>query len=363
MPKIDLTYQNFDSEISKWNKFITNERGNNLKVLIEKWNDYIDNSDDQDRNLEIRWVEFEDYVIDIRLKNISLGEFRFKNGIQWLYIYLHKSTIESMIFNDAQNEIGHKVLQWDWNSKINKLVFENIHFNDDKPSSLTIASIEIGSFQFLRSINLSEKVQILWCNIKKLFVVWSDLWSMLFNENIIKNLYVMTSAIYKTIFITNSLWKIRDTILKSDWLTPVDLKLDSMQMAWVFRQLKSTHDEWKNYVDWDRFYFSEMFYTLKSQYFLNPVFLLHLISSRFGTSWIQALLFIFLLWFWRLVFTESINNLSCVDIFTKTINNINPYTNLKEAGDIMSIQHFIYLLFLSYWVYQFILSVRRSSKR
>ncbi|EKE27044.1 MAG: hypothetical protein ACD_4C00076G0002 [uncultured bacterium (gcode 4)] len=359
---MDIKYSNFDEVINTWNLFSTNERENNLINLINLWNQYIKKSWENKR-LKINFIEFNPWIVDNTFVNIDISEIRLKHWITKLYLYLYNSNVDSLKFSDHQNGINEKVIQWDGISKIKKLEFENIHLTSDEKNYLILANLNIDWLYLVRMINLSEKVQSLWCIIQNLIVDASDLWKILFIQNEIKNLYITASSIFKTIFLSNKIWKVHQYIKNIEWYPKTKYKQENRIMANTSRQLKYAFDESKSFLEWDRFYADEMLYTLKSEYFLSPLLFLHLITSIFWTSWFVASVYITGLWFVKLCLTRGLIWLSFNDILIRVINNINPYTNFREISGDMNILQLLYLILLSYWIYQFVLSVRRISKR
>ena len=367
----DITYRNFERDIIASDYFETTETWNNLILLIGKWNKYVEENTSKKR-LKISEISSGSFH-DIKLINIDLGNIVIPTGQEMIFLYLDNSVVDNIKIEDRQYTLQRITVEWsikkELTSRIKKLQFDNFHFSNEQSTTMHIVNLKIDNFYFSRTINSSEKIQIFWCAIQKLIVSWSDLWRMLFIKNVIKNLYCSWVLIFNTVLLSSRIWKVHKRI---KWIEgfPSNITLEDIMMADINRQLKISYDNSKEYLQANRFYRDEMMYTLKDKKFFSPFLLLHLITSYFWTSWILALFFIMILGLWRLlVESPEVFQDFCLSfeyliyILNSSIDNINPYLNLEDAKDGVSIFHLLYLLLLSYGVYQFVLSVRRISKR
>ncbi len=363
----NITYSNFDLDIANWELFETRETWNNLIVLIRKWNSYIEENDSKKR-LRI-WEIISGSFNDIKIINIDLWNLNIPRGQDMLFLYLDNSVVDNIYIEDKQYTLQKITIEWSMGkksltSRIKKLQFDNFHFTNEQSTSMHIVNLKIDNFYFSRTVNSSEKVQIFWCVIEKLIITWADLWKMLLIKNVIRNLYCSWVAVFNTVLLSSIIWKIHQSFNWIEWFPP-NVKLDDISMADVNRQLKISYDNSKDYWTANRFYRNEMMYLLKDKHFLSPFLLLHLITSYFWTSWFLALVFIISLWFWKILFTDIwlLCNSDISLILERIINNVNPYLNLESVKDWMSPFELLYLIMLSYGIYQFVLSIRRISKR
>ena len=144
MSIMQLTYNDFDITILKSDNFITNENGNNLVELINKWNKYIE-LNNSNKRLKIKKLLLSQFFSDIRLININVENIKCNNEMKELFIYLNNSNIGNIEFNNPQNSIKKIVIEGKRDiinySKINTLSIDNIHFLSDNEVYMDIVNL------------------------------------------------------------------------------------------------------------------------------------------------------------------------------------------------------------------------------
>ena len=320
------------------------------------------NSKEIPLNIKIRHCKFNN---DINIKRLWISELLIENTSFKQSLKLSDCLIEEIdISNDESNKDK---------KKINKIDFENNEFG--KKSDIYFENVDIGFLSFKKNVNDSKFISFFDTNIlKELEFINSNLSNMEFHNCNVSS----ASKMFKNVaFISNNGFTIFNGVKWGDISKTFEKKTDRD----TFRQLKYVNEKQGNIIVANKFYSAEMAAYKKElkddqnkhNWQDKVIFWLNEKVSNFSQNWLRPLGWFFLLGFIAFI-SSNINKilyylsdaskitsatfLNAIYDFFKYLNPFNTF-----AGEWNPIIWLIFKALSVFIIYQFIISLRRQTRR
>ena len=295
--------------------------------------------------IKITHCVFKKNLLFANIKNIEKLQI-LRTNIKWTLLLQNINSLRKLEIN------------WNWETKIWKISFEDFDANSWDDTQYLISWIQTDELIFENSSNLSNKFVLQDLDIWYCKFINSDLWKTIFNSVNLRNFYLKNSVLNNCIFnwvdFPEKLEEMEDSKEKT-W------KISDKKMKDNYRQLKFVMDKNWNYTEANNFFEKEMEYEMfriwiKKWFWRNIAYFLHLVKNLFDWKeaqnfWKKIHLLIWLIisdfwnnymrvlfWIFLLSFLSTYFNIwyNWFDTFTENLEN---YTKL-----------FFYFLYPLYWI-------------
>jgi len=310
---------------------------------------------------------------DVFLRYISFNEDAIFTAVTFNdRVFIYKSELINSTFTFLDTKFNSRIVIKNLTNKNSKLNFDYTHFLEN--SIVFLSEIEIDYLHIQNLYNFSENFRI--TNLKvnnDLKIIDTNLNNIEFTNNDFSSIPIITfkGASFDNVKFNNIKWG------------SINLKRFGSNRD-IFRQIKHQYDQQSNIIDANKFYSAEMNAYKKeiknekwrTHWQDKIIFCLSRISSNFSKNFFLPVFCLFissslfyLISFYKLdyskiesfnVFSNHIFSTDWKLIFNEILLYANPFNTKLKGSALLWILH---KSFSTYFIYQFVVALRRQTKR